>query len=281
MRTPLRLVSAGLLMAGLLSGGCVSQGDYDDAEMSARAQRARNQELLQENQNLQAMVRDKDERIASLERDKSRLNTRVTTLSSEVEELEGGLRGLDSRLQNWQFGSLNPATDRALQQLASRNPDLVKYDAEMGMLQFGSDLTFDSGSDVVKRSAMSSLDQLARILRTSDAGEYDIRIVGHTDSQKPSASRGAHPTNRHLAVHRAIAVAATLEKAGVPGERIEVAGWGEYRPAVANNRSGGTAANRRVEVYLVPATGEGGGAANAGGGDTTEPQQGRSIRPMK
>jgi chemotaxis protein MotB len=280
MRTPICLLTAGLLMAGLLPAGCVSQGEFDDAEMSARAQRARNQELLQENQNLQAMVRDKDERIASLERDKSRLNNRVTTLSSEVEELEGGLRGLDSRLQNWQFGSLNPATDRALQQLASRNPDLVKYDAEMGMLQFGSDLTFDSGSDVVKKSAMSSLDQLARILRTSDAGEYDVRIVGHTDSQKPSASRGAHPTNRHLAVHRAIAVAATLEKAGVPGERIEVAGWGEYRPAVPNNRSGGTAANRRVEVYLVPATGEGGGPANAGG-DTTEPQQGRSIRPMK
>jgi flagellar motor protein MotB len=28
-------------------------------------------------------------------------------------------------------------------------------------------------------------------------------------------------------------------------------GWGEFRPAVANNANGNTPANRRVEIYLA------------------------------
>ncbi len=38
----------------------------------------------------------------------------------------------------------------------------------------------------------------------------------------------------------------------MPGARVEIAGWGEYRPMVPNSSKGGTAANRRVEIYVVP-----------------------------
>jgi chemotaxis protein MotB len=156
---------------------------------------------------------------------------------------------------------LDPETDRALQALAAQYPDLIKYDAARGMLQFMADLTFDSGSDQVKPKAREGLQRLAQILAGSSASGYDVRLVGHTDSQRPSRSAGRFPTNRHLSVARSIAVEEALRAGGIPGSRMETSGWGEYRPAVANSPSGGTPANRRVEIFIVPGTGTGFGSS--------------------
>jgi chemotaxis protein MotB len=81
----------------------------------------------------------------------------------------------------------------------------------------------------------------------------EVRIVGHTDDVpigKPQ-TRELHPTNVHLSVHRSISVRSALVSAGVEPVRIQVAGYGEYRPVI-ENRPGGTPENRRVEVYLTP-----------------------------
>jgi len=240
--------------AGLGLGGCVAQSKYDNAEGSARSLEARNQELLQTNESLETMLRGKDQRISQLESEKNALEGRVGALGAQIGTLDQSMSSLDERLRDVRLGGLNPATDRSLRELASKYPDLLSYDSSRGMIRLGSDLGFDSGSDVVKPQAKAALAQLAQILEGSDATGYDVRVVGHTDSQQPSASAGKHPTNRHLAVHRAIAVARSLQENGVPGSRVEVAGWGEFRPVVANNPSGGTPANRRVEIYLVPSS---------------------------
>ena len=48
-----------------------------------------------------------------------------------------------------------------------------------------------------------------------------------------------------------MSVAKTLSSNGVDPARFEIAGYGEYRPIVAN-RMDGTKENRRVEIYLRP-----------------------------
>src|SRR5262249_1394324 len=68
-------------------------------------------------------------------------------------------------------------------------------------------------------------------------------------------------TNWHLSAGRAIAVEGVLEKAGVQPVRMGVAGHSEYRPVVSNPAKGGAEANRRVEIYLVPNSYNGPGAA--------------------
>ena len=157
------------------------------------------------------------------------------------------------RLGGIAFSDVDPMAHMELRRFAESNPDLVTYDSQLGMLRFKSDLTFDSGSDVVKPGAKASLSALAGVLNSSAAGKYDIRVVGHTDNQPisaPTAQRG-HRTNMHLSCHRAISVRQELASVGVAPDRIEAAGRGEFDPVVANNASGGTAANRRVEIYLV------------------------------
>ncbi len=178
------------------------------------------------------------------------------------------------RLGGIAFSQVDPLADMELRRFAESNPELVTYDSSLGMLRFKSDLTFDSGSDVVKPGAKASLSALAGVLNSSAAGKYDIRVVGHTDNQPisaPTAQRG-HRTNMHLSCHRAISVRQELTSVGVAPDRIEAAGRGEFDPVVANNTKGGTPANRRVEIYLVRRI-ESGAPAPVGGAQAEVPEQ--------
>jgi hypothetical protein len=44
---------------------------------------------------------------------------------------------------------------------------------------------------------------------------------------------------------------------GIQQGRLMAAGWGEYRPTVANNPNGNTRENRRVEIYMAKLGGSG------------------------
>lgn len=150
---------------------------------------------------------------------------------------------------------IDPATDLALRKLAAANPNLITYDQTLGMLRFASDLTFDSGSDEVKSEARQALAELANVLKSVSGGNYEVHIVGHTDSQPISgATATRHPTNMHLSVHRAISVRRVLGEAGVPWDRMMAAGWADNRPIAPPGPKGNTPANRRVEIFLTAAS---------------------------
>ena len=132
---------------------------------------------------------------------------------------------------------------------------MVDFDAATGMLKFKSDLLFDSGSDNVKSGAVESVQALASIMNSDEGKPFNVVVVGHTDDvpiKKPSTLKN-HPSNWHLSVHRAISVEKMLSTSGVAPERMAVKGYGEYRP-VEPNKPGrkGNAANRRVEIFIVP-----------------------------
>ena len=243
-----------LAVTGLTLGGCVSQRQYDDLYAANRSLEDRNVTLQQEldaSPNSTALLR---ERLG--EADQTLTGTRDINqgLKDSITILREDYQALLARLDSVSLAELDPATDRALRQLAAANPGVLTYDSQHGMLRFSSDLTFGSGSDVVTDRASATLRQLASVL-SSVAGSYNLRIVGHTDNVPVSrpATRQAHPTNVHLSAHRAIGVFNVLRSAGIPAERMEVAGRGEYSPLVPNNARGGTAENRRVEIFLVPA----------------------------
>jgi len=178
------------------------------------------------------------------------------------------LRQLNDDLGSLKFAALDPTTDAALRELAGQYPDLLEYDSARGMIRFKSDLTFASGSDEVSDAGRRSVDALGKILMSSAASGYDVRIVGHTDSQRMSAATAArHRSNWHLSTHRAISVGKELVSMGVAPTRVEAAGRGEYDPLVPNSGNGNTPQNRRVEVFLVR------GANKQVGGDVIRTEQ--------
>ncbi len=246
-----RTITLLALCAGGL-GGCVSQGEYDALFDNNRSLTNRNQELL-------AQLEECNQSVASLRGSQTgaddlmgRQQSENSTLRSQLTQARNTINDLESRLGSMELGQIDPTTDRALARLAAKFPRQIQYDPDRGMLRFASDLTFGSGSDVVRDEAKASIAALGEVLRTPEAQAYDVVIVGHTDSAKPSAgTQQRHPTNTHLSAHRAISVKNELRGMGIPAEKMQVAGWGEYRPIVANAPDGNTPQNRRVEIFLV------------------------------
>lgn len=263
---------AGLMLGvTILTGGCVKQENYDDLMTTNRSLREQIVALEDERDglaaNLQAVrgqLNQTSSELNSMQGSSSSLNSSLSTLQSDYNRLLEEVATLE-------MGGLPGDVQYALEQMARQHPELVSFDANKGMLRFASDFTFPSGSAEVRSDAANTLGELARVLNNSGSN-LEVRIIGHTDSQKPSqpATLRNHPTNRHLSVHRAIAVGRILESAGVDPVRIMVAGYGESRP-VAPNGPRGEAANRRVEIYLAPMpslslpAGSSGGGAGSGG----------------
>ncbi|MFI4898054.1 MAG: OmpA family protein [Phycisphaerales bacterium JB059] len=246
-----RTVALLALVAGGL-GGCVSQGEYDALYDNNRSLTNRNQELL-------AQLEECNQTVAGLRGSQSgaeslmgRQQSENSTLRSQLTQARNTINDLEARLASLELGQIDPTTDQALARLAARFPRQIQYDPDRGMLRFASDLTFSSGSDIVRDEAKESIAALAEVLRMSEAQAYDVVIVGHTDSAKPSAgTQQRHPTNTHLSAHRAISVKNELRSMGIPAEKMQVAGWGEHRPVVPNSPDGNTPQNRRVEIFLV------------------------------
>lgn len=260
----LGLALAAVLSAGL--GGCVGQQAYDDLVHENRALKSRNVELQARIGDLESMESGLRRQVESAPDAMAALEEAHNLTLQQLNQARQTIAELENRLDNMEFAQIDPVTDDALRRLAGQYPDLIRYDPDRGMLRFSSDLTFDSGSDAVKKQAVASLQALATILKSPEASGYDVRIVGHTDSQPLSArTRKRYPSNMHLSTYRAISVRNELVKLGVPAARMMAAGWGEYRPAVPNAKNGNTPANRRVEIYLVPGHG-GASAASAPAG---------------
>ncbi len=229
------------LVAGF---GCVQQDAHDRTLLTARTQ---------------------DEQIVRLQQELDVATANLTTAKTEIESLEGEIGQLETAIdtearksERWmrrvsQFGPLPLELEIALEQLANQYPEVLGFDPGEGVLRFSSDFTFDLGSVQLKPEAAATIATLAGILNDVEASAFELYVIGHTDNvpvQRP-VTRQKHPTNVHLAVHRAISVRDSLVDAGVEPARMLVAGYGPYRPMVANGPKGAPE-NRRVELLLVP-----------------------------
>lgn len=100
---------------------------------------------------------------------------------------------------------------------------------------------FDTGSAVVKPSALPSIEPIAAALRQDP--KLKLLLVGHTDSQ------GDFGFNRQLSENRAKAIVDQLiTKHGIDRARLAFAGVADLAPIASNDTDAGRQRNRRVEL---------------------------------
>lgn len=230
--------------------GCVPQEKYDDL---LTAYRAKEQQTLQAQNEVdrmrskEAMLRGQmQDYVSKLEQ----AELQIGDQNSEISGLRTEFEGLQEMVGNLDFGPLPPELNEKLVRLASENSNLLAYDEQTGMLQFASDLTFALGSVELNPAAQEAIRALADIMDEGDGLAFEIRVVGHTDNV-PLRSGSIYRSNVQLSAQRAISVRNALVRDGVAPARIMVGGYGEFRP-IAENGKRGSAANRRVEIFLVP-----------------------------
>jgi outer membrane protein OmpA-like peptidoglycan-associated protein len=121
-------------------------------------------------------------------------------------------------------------------QVIRRGDDLV--------LNIPSGITFAYDSASVQPQFQRTLDQVAQTL--AEYNQTYIDVYGHTDAT------GSDAYNQGLSERRATAVADYLAGRGVQTARIGTRGYGKTQPIASNDTDAGRAANRRVEIKIVP-----------------------------
>jgi outer membrane protein OmpA-like peptidoglycan-associated protein len=113
-------------------------------------------------------------------------------------------------------------------------------------LNMPSSITFALNSSDLNSQFYNALDGVSMVLK-----EYDktvIEVAGHTDSS------GSDQYNQALSERRAQSVVSYLSSHGVKQQRLITVGAGEAHPVASNDSEQGRAANRRVEMTIVPVT---------------------------
>jgi chemotaxis protein MotB len=250
----LTVISSVLVLGSTFVGtGCVPQDKYDSLLMAYRTQE---EQVVRKDDELESVYASLD----ACRQTSANKDAQIMSMSGQIGGFQNALTDAEQRvdaslrdISQMEIGPLPADVERALTQLAAEYPNVLSFDASRGMLRFASDFTFDLGSATLRSDAAQTVRRLSEVLQSGTANQFEVKIVGHTDNVpiRRDETRRQHPTNMHLSVHRAISVADALESAGLDPVRVQVAGHGPYRPAVAN-RSGGVAENRRVEIYLAP-----------------------------
>jgi outer membrane protein OmpA-like peptidoglycan-associated protein len=104
-------------------------------------------------------------------------------------------------------------------------------------------LFFDTDKFDLKSESTEELTQLVELMKMNP--KMEVMITGHTDNH------GAVDYNVKLSENRAAAVVTYLVKAGIAPARLKSKGYGDSRPAAANDTEAGRAKNRRIELVIL------------------------------
>jgi OmpA-OmpF porin, OOP family len=105
-------------------------------------------------------------------------------------------------------------------------------------------VTFESGSARLQAGSYVELDSIAKVLLASPS--MKVEISGHTDDS------GTPADNMRISTLRAEAVRNYLVAKGVPFQQIVARGYGATVPRTPDTTPRGRAANRRVEIRILP-----------------------------
>jgi len=133
-------------------------------------------------------------------------------------------------------------------------------------IEINADILFPSGSGSFSPEAEPVLDKLADVLKPFP---NPIRVEGHTDNRPIKTA--AFPSNWELSAARSASVVHEFTKAGIDPLRLEIVGFGEFRPRQSNDTPEGRNANRRVAILVLESVAP--GAPVTATADDGTPQQ--------
>lgn len=212
----------------LLFASCVSQARYDEA--------------VETGQMYQRAAHDNAEYIAQLE---AQLNNMDSLPMPSVDTIDASYTAdIDARLENLR---------NMLQGMGHDVNEVTLFEVEGGYGYSMSDsVVFDSGSSELKPRGLELIQGMAQEI--AGAPYVRIWIRGHTDSDKVSKAstlqRFPHG-NIQLSSARALEVAMALRDAGLPENKLAIAGLGASQPVAKNETAEGKAQNRRVEIFVI------------------------------
>jgi chemotaxis protein MotB len=159
---------------------------------------------------------------------------------SAREDMPGALIRMERQVQD------------AMQALIDAKLVTVKRENMWLEIEINTDILFPSGAGDFAPAAEPVLDKLAEVLKPFP---NPIRVEGHTDNRPIKTA--SFPSNWELSAARAASVVHQFTKAGIDPLRLEIVGFGQFRPLQPNDTVEGRNANRRVSVLVLEAVSPG------------------------
>ena len=268
-----------LVAAGALAlAGCVSPTLHQAALDERDALRERNEQL---EASVSALSSERDQ-LAS-EREDLRVQNDASTRDTEK------LRGIEQRLPACETEVADKTAK--LEQLQATYQGLVKdleaevasNNSQIDQLREGlrmslpAEVLFKSGSADLTEEGVRVLGDLAKDLRGNVYASYQILVEGHTDGVAIRGSLSERfATNWELAGARAARVVRALEESGIDGAKLSAVSRADKQPVASDDSPEGRAANRRIEIRLIPLPGAKPGVAapplqKRNGGESASP----------
>ena len=187
------------------------------------------------------------ERLAASEVENRRMKSDLTTTQARLAELE--------RQKEAELDKLKATYDELV---GSLKGEIEAGEIEISRMKdrlsvnLAEKVLFDSGKANLKSSGIEVMRKVGTQLAKIEGKR--IQIEGHTDDVPIGGTlKEKFPTNWELAASRALAVVHFLQtEVGIVPEKLSGAGYGEYQPAAGNDTIEGKAANRRIEIVLLP-----------------------------
>jgi len=272
-------VKRALVAAGALAlAGCVSPTLHQAALDERDALKERNEQL---EASVAALSSARDQLASELEdlrlqseavaRDAEKLRkievrlpdceTEVADKTAKLDQLQATYEGLVRDLEA---------------EVASNNSQIDQLREGLRM-SLPAEVLFTSGSADLTEEGTRVLADLAKDLRGDAYASYQILVEGHTDGLAIRGSLAERfATNWELAGARAARVVRALEESGVDGAKLSAVSRADKQPVASDDVPEGRAANRRIEIRLIPLPGAKPGVAapplqKPDGGETASP----------
>ncbi len=155
-------------------------------------------------------------------------------------------RGFDHEDKPGALISMERKVQDAMQALIDAKLVTVRRENMWLEIEINADILFPSGAGDFTTAAEPVLDKLAEVLQPFS---NPIRVEGHTDNRPIRTA--AFPSNWELSAARAASVVHEFTKVGIDPLRLEIVGFGEFRPRQPNDSVEGRNANRRVAVLVL------------------------------
>jgi chemotaxis protein MotB len=227
------------LLAASQLFACVSSSKHQkivgDLESQLNQERAAHEDTRRAAQAL-------DEKLLATARDRGQLKTSLEEMKKAMEELRA--RQAEQRKRLKEFSDL---TNRFKKLTDAGTLSVKIVDGKM-VVSLGSDVLFPAGSARLSAEGQQAIREVGAQLASIPEKRYQVE--GHTDNVPINTA--TFPSNWELASARALTVVKTMVANGMPGERISAASFADTKPVKPNDTAENKAANRRVEIVVVP-----------------------------
>jgi chemotaxis protein MotB len=231
-----------LILALLNLNGCVSSGTHKDLQTE-------HEKTLNQLSQADSRISELETLIAELERKLGAATDNKKSMSESIEHMksalkEASIRKMEIEKRMDEFRKLI-SRFKALTDAGELTIKIV--DGRM-VVALPSDVLFPSGSAKLSAKGNETIKKVTSLLSTIPDRQYQIE--GHTDNVPIRSER--FPSNWDLASERALNVLKMMISSGLSENRISAASFSDTKPVSKNTTKEGKAANRRIEIVVIP-----------------------------